>query len=134
MPGRYRQAYVNAFQDFWVAYAGADEQAAPNSALLSSRATGEALAWARKQIGEHAKLGVAHRGTAHFRDVGAEHVTSLSALVGECQDWSSWPVVNRVTGAPFQQFDSYSQLVSGQVTFSQGQWKLATIRVQDAPC
>ena len=117
-----------------MAYARADQDGAPESAMLASRATGTALAWARKQISDHEKLGVVHRGVARFREVGAEHVTARSALVGECQDWSSWPVVNRATGAVFQQFDPYSQLVSGQMVFSQGQWRLATIKVQDAPC
>lgn len=133
-PSRFREAYVNAFQDFWVAYAHADEEGAPTSSLLSDRATGAALAWARKQISDHVKLGVAHRGVAHFREVGAEHVTARSALVGECQDWSAWPVVNRKTGVPFQQFDSYSQLVSAQMVLANGQWKLATVRVQAAAC
>jgi hypothetical protein len=133
-PGRYKEAYVNAFEDFWVAYAQADYAASPNSPLLSDVASGAALAWARKQIHDHVALGVTHKGTAHFRSVGAEHVTASSALVGQCMDWSGWPVVNRTTGAAFQQFARYSQLVSGQVVLTAGRWKVATIQVQAAAC
>lgn len=133
-PTRFREAYANAFEDFWMAYARADRDADPNSALLESTATGAALQWAKKQITDHRKLGVAHRGTAYFRSVGAEHVTSRSVLIGQCMDWSHWPVVNRTTGAAFQQFAPYSQLVKGQMVFAKGTWKLATIQVQATAC
>jgi hypothetical protein len=133
-PSRFREAYANAFEDFWMAYARADRDADPNSALLASTATGAALSWAKKQITDHRKLGVAHRGTAYFRSVGAEHVTARSVLIGQCMDWSQWPVVNRTTGAAFQQFAPYSQLVKGQMVFAEGAWKLATIQVRAVSC
>ena len=133
-PSHYGVPYVDGFEDFWVAYAKADELGQPGSPLLSEHAVGSALAWAHKQIGDHVKLGVAHRGIVHFRSVGAEHVTLRSALVGQCMDWSSWPVVNRTTGVTFQQFKAYSQLVSGQMILTQGRWKLSTLNVQAAAC
>lgn len=133
-PSRFREAYANAYEDFWVAYARADQDADPNSAQLSQIATGAALVWARKQIEDHIKLGVAHRGGAAFRSVGADHVTATSALIGQCMDWSTWPVVNRQTGVVFQQFASYSQLVDSRMLLSGGQWRVATVRVRDVRC
>lgn len=117
-----------------MAYARADSEGMPTSSVLPEHAVGAALAWARKQVEDHVKLGVAHRGTAHFRSVGAEHVTATSALVGQCMDWSDWPVVNRETGVVFQRFARYSQLVSGQMLLTNGSWKLATVKVQAGAC
>lgn len=131
---RFSKPYLNAFEDFLVAYTRADEHSDPASIDLDRFATGPALAWARKQVADHRKLGVAHRGTWHFRSVGAVDVTTGSAQVGQCMDWSSWPVVNRTTGVTFQRFSPWSQLVYAQMTLVHGQWKAASVRVQAAAC
>jgi hypothetical protein len=133
-PTRFSEAYANAFEDFWVAYARADRDADAQSPQLSRIATGAALVWAREQIEAHIKLGVAHRGGAAFRSVGADHVTSTSALIGQCMDWSTWPVVNRRTGTVFQQFAAYSQLVDSRMVVTAGQWRVSTVRVRDVRC
>jgi hypothetical protein len=130
----FAKPYLNAFEDFLVAYTRADEHADSASTELGQFSTGQALAWARKQVTDHRTLGVAHRGVWHFRSVGAINVTPRSAQVGQCMDWSSWPVVNRTTGVTFQQFAPWSQLVYAQMTFVGGHWKAATIRVQAAAC
>lgn len=132
--GKFRQAYLNGFEDFFLAYARADESADSTSPTLAQTATGEALAWARMQVTDHKKLGVAHAGEWRFRNVGATDVTSSSALVGQCMDWSSWPVVNRVTGAKFQQFAPWSQLLYAKMVLVAGHWKATTVRVQAAAC
>jgi hypothetical protein len=133
-PSRFQEPYANAFEDFWSAYARADRDGDPNSPQLAQVATGAALVWARSQIEAHVKLGVAHRGGAAFRSVGADHVTSTSALIGQCMDWSTWPVVNRRTGAIFQEFAVYSQLVDSRMAFADNRWRVATVRVRDVPC
>ena len=133
-PSRFHEAYANAFEDFWVAYAQADTAGNPDSAQLTATATGAALVWARKQVSDHVKLGVRHHGRAGFRSVGADHVTAHSALIGQCMDWSTWPVVNRSTGVVFQQFAVYSQLVDSKMVLSRGRWLVATVRVRDVPC
>jgi hypothetical protein len=125
---------ANAFEDFWSAYARADRDGDPNSPQLARTATGAALIWARSQIADHVKLGVAHRGGAAFRSGGAAHVTSTSALIGPCMDWSTWPVVDRRTGAVFQQFAACSQLVDSRMAFADSHWRVATVRVRDVPC
>jgi hypothetical protein len=131
---RFRQAYVNAFEDFFAAYTRADESADPKSADLLRFSTGAGLAWARTQISDHVKLGVAHKGTWQFRDVGAINVTKSSARVGQCMDWSGWPVVNRQTGVAFQSFAPWSQLVYAAMVLQGGQWKVAAIQVQAGAC
>lgn len=130
----FTKPYLNAFEDFLVAYTRADEHADPASNELGQFSSGQALAWARKQVTDHARLGVAHRGEWHFRSVGAIGVTNSSAQVGQCMDWSAWPVVNRATGVTFQRFAPWSQLVYARMTLIGGQWKAATIRVQAAAC
>jgi hypothetical protein len=130
----FAKPYLNAFEDFLVAYTRADEHADPGSTELAQFSTGQALAWARKQVTDHRTLGVAHKGVWHFRSVGAADVTPRSAQVGQCMDWSSWPVVNRSTEVTFQQFAPWSQLVYAKMALVGGRWKAATIRVQAAAC
>jgi hypothetical protein len=131
---RFREPYVNAFEDFFAAYTRADESANPDSADLLRFSTGAGLAWARKQVSDHVKLGVAHKGTWQFRHVGAVNVTKASARVGQCMDWSAWPVVNRQTGAVFQSFAPWSQLVYASMVLRGSQWKVAVIQVQAGAC
>lgn len=132
--GRFRQAYLNGFEDFFLAYARADEGADPASAELGQFATGQALAWARMQVSVHKKLGVAHEGEYHFKDVGAVDVTASSAEVGQCMDWSTWPVVNRTTKVALQRFPQWFQLVYAHMVLLDGRWKASTVRVQAAAC
>lgn len=80
---RFAKPYLNAFEDFLVAYTRADEHADPGSAELGQFSTGQALAWARKQVTDHRTLGVAHQGVWHFRSVGAVDVTPRGAQVGQ---------------------------------------------------
>jgi hypothetical protein len=133
-PSRFREAYANAFEDFFAAYTRADEAGDPASVDLVRFSTGEALAWARKQVSDHRKLGVAHRGYWQFRHLGAINVTRSSARVGQCMDWSHWPVVNRETGVSFQRFAAWSQLVYVDTVLIGGQWKVASIQVQAGAC
>ncbi len=49
-------------------------------------------------------------------------------------DWSHWPVVNRVTGATFQRFPAWSQLVYADMRLTGSQWKVAAIEVQAGAC
>ena len=133
-PGRFAQPYVNALEDFLAAYSRADEAGDPGSPDLDRYSSGPALTWARKQIGDHVKLGVAHRGFAAARDVGAINVTSRSARVGQCMDWSTWPVLNKTTGAPYQRFPKWSQLVYADVAATGGQWRVQRITVKAAAC
>jgi hypothetical protein len=133
-PSRFRQAYANAFEDFFAAYTRADEAGDPASADLVRFSTESGLAWANKQISDHVKLGVAHRGYWQFRHLGAINVTKSSARVGQCMDWSHWPVVNRVTGVPLQRFAAWSQLVYADMVLTSGEWKVASIQVQAGAC
>lgn len=133
-PSRFRQPYANAFEDFFAAYTRADEAGNPSSPDLVRYSTSIGLAWARKQVSDHVKLGVAHRGYWQFRDLGAVDVTASSARVGQCMDWSNWPVVNRTTGVTFQQFTPWSQLVDADVALQGGQWKVTSIQVQAGAC
>lgn len=132
--GRFRQAYLNGFEDFFLAYARADERADPASAELGQFATGQALAWARMQVSVHKRLAVAHEGEYHFKDVGAVDVTASTAEVGQCMDWSTWPVVNRTTKVAFQRFPQWFQLVYAHMVLLNGGWKASTVRVQAAAC
>lgn len=132
--GKFRQGYLNAFEDFFLAYATADERADAAIPELRQFATGQALAWAQKQVGDHKKLGVAHAGEWRFRKVGAADVSAASAQVGQCMDWSTWPVVNRTTGARFQQFPQWSQLVYAHMVLIDDHWKAAMVRVEAAAC
>ena len=129
-----RSPYVNALEDYLAAYSRADEAGDPSSPDLSRYSSGPALAWARQQIGDHVKLGVTHRGFAAARNVGAVDVTSRSARVGQCMDWSTWPVLNRTTGATYQQFPQWSQLVYADVAATGGQWRVQRITVKATAC
>lgn len=133
-PSRFREAYANALEDYLAAYTRADETGNPASPDLDRYSTGAGLAWARKQVTDHVKLGVAHKGYWQFRHLGAVDVTSSSARVGQCMDWSNWPVLNRTTGVSFQRFAAWSQLVYADMILQGGQWKVSMIQVQAGAC
>ena len=131
---QFKQPYVNALEEFLAAYSRADTAGDPDNPDLQRYATGPALAWVTKQVSDHRRLGVAHNGQARLRDIGVVGVTARSARVGQCMDWSGWPVVNRTTGALFQQFPAWSQLVRADVVASGGKWKVQRITVTAVLC
>ncbi len=49
-------------------------------------------------------------------------------------DWSTWPVINKTTGATYQQFPQWSQLVYADVAATGGQWRVQRITVKAAAC
>lgn len=132
--GRFTQPYINALEDFIAAYGVADAAGTLLSAELARTSSGPALTWAKRQLREHAKLGVAHRGHWSFRDVGAVDVTRSSARVGQCMDWSAWPVANRVTGATYQAFPGWSQLVTADMVSTDGHWRVNRISIKTVAC
>lgn len=125
---------MNALEDFLAAYSRADAAGNARSPDLARFSTDQGLAWATKNVHDHAKLGIAHKGVWHFRSVGAVDVTKTSARVGQCMDWSPWPVVNRTTGAAFQSFAPWSELVHATVRLTETGWKVATIQTQPGAC
>jgi hypothetical protein len=124
---------VNALEDFLAAYTRADQAGDPAYPGLARFSSGSALAWASKQVRDHVKLGVAHRGYADVRAIQYD-VRASSARVRQCMDWSNWPVANRTTGAVFQRFSAWSQTVDARLELRDGQWRVVTIAVSAGPC
>jgi hypothetical protein len=133
-PTGYTSPYLDAFEQFWVAYSKADAAGIASDPGLADRSTGAALALVQGWVRSDANRGVAHRGSARFRDVRASHVTDTSAQVSQCMDFSSWPVVATASGQRVETYPSWSDAAVAQVRLVDGSWRVSELTLRRMPC
>jgi hypothetical protein len=133
-PSGYASPYLDAFEQFWVAYSKADAAGVPSDSGLADHSTGAALALVQGWVRSDANRGVAHRGSARFRDVRASHVTETSAQVSQCMDFSNWPVVATANGQRVETYPSWSDAAVAQVQLVGDSWRVSELTLRRMPC
>ena len=130
----YASPYLDAFEQFWVAYSKADAAGTASDPGLADHSTGAALALVQGWVRSDANRGVAHRGSARFRDVRASHVTETSAQVSQCMDFSNWPVVATASGHRVETYPSWSEAAVAQVRLVGDSWRVSELTLRRMPC